>query len=72
LQGHFISYSIAVYCSTEVVEWWVIKFYTVTFESSDSEEEPNTFLNSEEYVPTEEDKEYKGWRHLIPFRRRPK
>jgi len=49
-----------------------MKNYTETSESSDSEEEPNTFLNSEEYVPTEEDKEYKGWRHLIPFRRTPK
>jgi len=49
-----------------------MKFYTETSESSDYEEEPNTFLNSEEYVPTEEDKKYKGWRHLIPFRRIPK
>jgi len=49
-----------------------MKFYKETSESSDSEKEPNAFLNSEEYVPTEEDKEYKGWRHLIPFRRTPK
>jgi len=49
-----------------------MKNYTETSESSDSEEEPNTFLDSEEFVPTEEDKEYKGWRHLIPIRKRPK
>ena len=25
-------------------------------------------MTSDEYEPTEEDKSYKGWKHLIPFR----
>jgi len=42
------------------------------YHQDDNEGRAERMLKSEDYIPTAEDMEYKGWKHLLPCRSSPK